>query len=97
MPHFQEKYLEYGDQVHFLMVNMTDGYKDTVPKVAGYVKSQGYTFPVFYDEVKEAARAYGVTSLPTTYFIDADGNAVAYVKGSLDAETLQQGIDMILP
>ena len=40
---------------------------------------------------------YGVYSVPTTYFIDAEGYAVAQAGGAIDAETMQKGIDMILP
>lgn len=29
MPYFHDKYLEIGEDVHFLMVNMTDGYRET--------------------------------------------------------------------
>ena len=32
----------------------------------------------------------GPNSLPTTYFIDADGYAVAQATGAIDADTLQQ-------
>ena len=52
---------------------------------------------MFYDTESEAALAYGAYSLPTTYFIDAEGYAVARGVGALSAEALQQGIDMILP
>ena len=38
---------------------------------------------------------YAAYSLPTTYFIDAEGHAVARAVGAIDAATLQQGIDMI--
>lgn len=32
---------------------------------------------------------------PATYFIDAEGHIVAQANGTLDAETLQRGIDML--
>ena len=40
---------------------------------------------------------YGVTALPTTYFLDAEGNLVAWAQGAIDAETLQKGLSMIRP
>lgn len=43
----------------------------------------------------DAAITYGVSSIPTTYFIDAEGHLVAYGRGAMSAETLQQGIGMI--
>ncbi len=95
MPDFQEKYLELSKDVHFLMINMTDGSRETVASASEFIAEQKYTFPVFYDTASYAAIAYGAYSLPTTYFIDADGYAVARAIGAIDGDTLQQGIDMV--
>ena len=97
MPDFQEKYLELGDEVTFLIVNMTDGSRETVEIASDFIAQKGYTFPVFYDTASSAAMTYSVYSLPTTYFIDAQGNAIAQATGAIDGETLQRGIDMICP
>ena len=97
MPDFNEKYLEIGDEVTFLMVNMTDGSRETVDVASTFIAEQGYSFPVFYDTASSAAMTYGVYSLPTTFFIDAQGNAIAQATGAIDAATLQKGIDMICP
>lgn len=43
------------------------------------------------------ALTYSVYSLPSTYFIDPAGNAVARAVGAIDRDTLQTGIDMIFP
>ena len=94
MPDFHEKYLELGDEIHFLMVNMTGG-RETLDSAKAFIAEKGYTFPVFYDTDADAAVTYSVYSLPTTYFIDAEGNAIAQATGAIDADTLQRGIDMI--
>ena len=94
MPDFQEKYESLGGEVQFLMVNMTTG-RETLETAQNFIAEQGYTFPVFYDTESDAAIAYGAYSLPRTYFIDAEGNAIAQATGSIDMETLQIGIDMI--
>ncbi len=95
MPDFDETYLEMGEQIQFLMVNMTDGDRETVEIASEFVAQQGYTFPVFYDTAQHAAITYGVYSLPTTLFIDADGYLVAYAPGAIPRESLLQGIDTI--
>lgn len=95
LPDFQLAYEEYGQEVEFMMVNLTDGRSETVEGASGFINAQGYTFPVYYDVNQEGAMAYYVASIPTTYFIDAEGNIVAYAQGMLDYETLKQGIDMI--
>lgn len=97
MPDFQEAYLELGDSIAFLMVNMTDGFRETVIVASEFIAEKGYTFPVFYDKASDAAAAYGVYSLPTTYFIDADGYAIAQATGAINRSTLQRGIDLIMP
>ena len=94
MPDFHEKYLDLGDEIHFLMVNMTGG-RETLSSAKAFISEKGYTFPVFYDTDSDAAVTYGVYSLPTTYFIDAEGYAIAQATGAIDADTLQRGIDMI--
>ena len=96
MPDFHEAFLAQGDEIHFLMINATTG-RETVETAADFIAQQEYTFPVFYDTTTEAAMTYGAYSLPTTFFIDAQGNAVAQAVGSISADILQQGIDMIVP
>ena len=71
MPDFHEKYLEYGSEVQFLMVNVT-GYDDR-KDVQKYLNETGYTFPIIYDVDLEAVDAFGVKAYPTTFFIDAEG------------------------
>ena len=97
MPDFQEKFLELGDRVQFLIVNVTDGSRETVDTASSFIAQKGYTFPVFYDTDLAASNAYQAYSIPTTYFIDAQGNIIARATGAIDAATLQKGIDMILP
>lgn len=95
MPDFEEAYGEYGEEIQFLMVNMTDGYHETIESAKKLITDSGYTFPVYYDTDLEAAKAYSVYSIPVTYFIDKDGYMTAYAQGALDKATLQKGIDLI--
>ena len=95
MPDFDEVYKEYKYKIHFLMVNLTDGSRETVDTASSYIKSMGYTFPVYYDTMLEAMTNYSVYSVPATYFIDENGNIIANAQGAIDKETLQKGIDMI--
>lgn len=95
MPDFDAAYEKYGDDIHFLMVNLTDGSRETLGTAKAYIESQGYSFPVYYDTNIDAAITYSVYSVPTTYFIDSEGNLVAMANGAIDAATLEKGIDMI--
>lgn len=95
MPDFDEAYAELGGEIHFLMVNMTTSSRESFEKATAFIDEQGYSFPVFYDTDGDAATTYGVYSLPTTYFIDAEGYGVAQATGAIDRETLEKGIEMI--
>jgi peroxiredoxin len=95
MPDFNEKYAELGNEVHFVMVNMTDGGRETVETASAFIEKNGYNFPVFFDTMGEAAATYGAYSLPTSFFINAEGHVIAQAVGAIDAATLQQGIYMI--
>ena len=95
MPDFHEKYAGLGGDVHFVMVNMTDGGRETVETASAFIEKNGYDFPVLFDTKSEAAMTYGAYSLPTSFFINAEGHVIAQAVGAIDAATLQQGIDMI--
>ena len=86
---------KYGTDIQFMMVNMTDGGRETISSAEKYIASQGYSFPVYFDTKQEAAIEYGVSAIPTTYFINAQGNIIAYAAGAITAQHLEQGISMM--
>lgn len=81
--------------MQFLMVNATDGERETISDAKEYIEQEGYQFEVFFDTKQEAVNSYYVTGFPSTYFIDKDGNLVTYGTGMLDTATLEKGIEMI--
>ena len=89
MPDFQEKYQELGQEVNFLMVNVGDNSLEATKK---YAADNGFTFPVYFDYTEEAMYTYGATSIPKTFFFDANGNAVYYAPGMIDGVTLENTI-----
>lgn len=95
IPDFQDAYDRYEDEIEFLMVNMTDGAQETKESAMSFIEEQGYTLPFYFDTQLPGAYTYGVYSLPTTFFINAEGEMIAYAQGMIDAETLEQGISMI--
>ena len=96
MPDFQASFEKYGQDIHFVMVNLTDGYWDNPNSAKAFVDGLGYTFPIYLDIYMEAVNAYSISSIPSTFFINAAGSLVTYSIGMLDAETLQAGINQIL-
>jgi len=97
MPDFQQAYEEYGDEIVFMMVNLTDGYQETQKTASDFIASTDYTFPVYFDVSFEAAATYAVSAVPVTYFISAEGEAIGKGQGMLSSESIQKGIDLILP
>jgi peroxiredoxin len=95
MPDFEEAYKEYGEEVQFLMVNSTAGSRETLETAQKFIEDNGYSFPVLFDTEANAAMAYGVNSLPNTYFIDGEGHAIARVRGIINMDALVYGIQML--
>ena len=96
MPDLDEAYRQYGDDIHFLIVNLTDGSRETIASASGYIQQEGYSFPVYFDTTTEAAIAYRAYSIPVTYFIGEGGVPLAYYTGAMSRDILQQGIDLLL-
>ena len=95
LPDFERAFKELGEEINFMMVNMTDGQNETQGKASEFINSNGYTFPLYFDKELSGYYAYRVTSVPATYFIDSEGNLITYATGMLDYETLIRGISMI--
>ena len=96
MPDFNEAYIQYKDEVEFMMINITDGMRETVDTAKSFIDSTEYVFPVYFDIELSASSVYNTYSIPVTYFVNSDGELVAYGVGAMDAATLQQGLDMII-
>lgn len=73
LPAFNKLYGENKNDVVFLMVNLTDGYRDTVKSVNKFVADNNYSFPVYFDTEYSASDAFGVSGIPMTVFIDKSG------------------------
>lgn len=94
---FEEAYQEYGQQVEFLMINMTDGSKETMETASAFLDRVQYSFPVYFDLDQSAYETIPVRSIPSTYYIDRDFQMVARATGGTNAgETLEEGLQMLL-
>ena len=91
MPEIQKFYDKYGQEIHFLLVSVDD----SLDAAKTFISDSGYTFPVYFDTTSVGAYTYGASSIPLTFFIDAQGNLTAYYMGAMSESILQQGVDMI--
>jgi len=96
MPHFNKLYSEKKDDVVFLMVDYVDGERETTETGLQYVRDQGFDFPIYFDTEQEAAKAYEVTSIPATFFINTDGKIVTSFQGAITETSLNEDIQLIL-
>ncbi len=96
MPYFQRFYEELGDEVNFVMLNLTDGERETISSADDFISNGGFTFPVYYDSDLDAANTYYTTSIPVTYIIDTDGMIAAQHIGAISEEDLESMIQNAL-
>ena len=95
MPDFQRAYDKYGDEVVFMMIDATDGGRETVSSGKDFIRMKGYTFPVYFDTEYFAVNAYYVRGLPATYYIDAEGKIAASSPRMTDFESIEEAIILI--
>ena len=77
-----------GGDVLFLGLDAQDAREDA----RDFISQFGLTFPHVRDPGNDTQRAWGVTGLPETYFIAADGSVVGHVIGTVDDGQLRDGI-----
>ena len=96
MPAFDTLAAQYGEDVDFMMINLTDGARDSVESAAAFIESKGYSFPLYFDTTLTAADTYGAYSIPLTVFINKNGEVVQTHVGAMDEATLERYIKNLL-
>lgn len=96
LPAFETMSKRYGNEVVFMMIDLTDGYRETPKNVQRFLSEHGYTFPVYYDAKGNAAKAYHVSSIPFTVAIDKNGNVHKTHLGAVNEKTLEALIQSLL-
>ncbi|MBY0754435.1 TlpA family protein disulfide reductase [Clostridium sardiniense] len=97
MPYFQKAKDKYeGKEVEILMVNLTDGSRETKKTALEFMKESKYNMNVLFDTELNAAKIYGIQALPRTLFIDKDGNLVNDHTGLITQDMLDDNIDDLI-
>ncbi|MBN2077115.1 MAG: redoxin domain-containing protein [Dehalococcoidales bacterium] len=93
MPHLEEVYEEWkDDDLTFFAVNIGESSTDVV----SFLDYFGFTMPVLLDSAKTVSRRYGVSGIPTTYFIDEDGIIQNKVVGAFpDRESVEDYVKQL--
>lgn len=93
MPDFEKVHRAVGGKVEFLGINHSDA-PESAERLA---KDTGVTYRLARDQQGEVFQAFGALGMPTTVFIDADGNVIDLVVGQLTAEGLMDYIERSFP
>ena len=102
MPDIQkiyEKYEKQGEKSEVIVLSVaapnTQDEKD-VEGIKAFLEENGYTYPVLMDDGGYTFGAYRISSLPTTFMIDKEGNVFGYVQGGLAQEAMESIIEQTI-
>ncbi len=97
MPLLNELSSKYKqDQLVVLMVNMTDGQRETINTAKKFISDSNYKMNVLYDKDSTAAINYNIESIPRTLFIDKNGYIVKDYMGEITKVELDNEIKSLL-
>jgi len=92
MPDFESAFNKHKDTVTFVMVSVDD----TLEDAKDFYEGSGYTFPAYFDSLGEGSYIYGISSIPQSFFISADGKIISSHTGMISAAQLENGINELL-
>lgn len=97
LPEIQTLYEKYKNSkdVAVVTVVMPGGREMDAKGIKEFLNEHNYTMPVIFDDGR-LSREYEITSLPTTYMLDRDGNKYGVVVGQLTADMMENIIDRTL-
>ncbi|MDO4279339.1 MAG: cytochrome c biogenesis protein CcdA [Lachnoclostridium edouardi] len=72
------------------------GSEGSEEEITQFLEENGYTYPVVMDTTGEIFSAYGITSFPTTFMIDRDGNVFGYASGQLSQSMMESIIQQTM-
>lgn len=101
MPDIQKLYETYeteGDNAVIILGVAAPGLgqeKDEAG-IKAFLDENGYTYPTLMDTTGDLFSEYGISSFPTTFMIDRDGNVFGYVSGALNEDMMKNIIEQTL-
>ena len=101
MPDIQKLYENYsqeGDDALIVLgvVAPELGQETTIEGITDFLEENKFTYPVLMDTEMELFQAYGISSYPTTFMIDRDGNVYGYISGQLDENIMKSIIEQTM-
>lgn len=96
LPIVQQMYEKYGDQIHFVLLNMNEPGKETKETADQYIKEKGYTFPYYYDEDQSAADLLQVQTIPSMYLVTKQQQVKNVLVNHTTAESFSKELQELL-
>ena len=93
MPDLQAIYEDYGKNEKDLVVlgvaapNL--GQEGSEADISAFLEENGYTYPTLMNTDASLFYSYGISSFPTTFMIDKDGNVYGYIIGAQSREVFE--------
>ncbi|HKV58182.1 MAG TPA: TlpA disulfide reductase family protein [Ktedonobacteraceae bacterium] len=90
VPYLERVYKGYDSNGQFALlgINQSDPRED----IRTFGSQYGVTYPLLFDQGGNINQQYGVTAIPTTYFIDSHGIVRSLVIQPLTPATMKQGL-----
>ncbi len=93
MPAFERANLAYADQVEIVGINQAE----SAETITRFAQTTGVSYPLLVDEDWVVNNKYGVSNLPTTIFVGADGVIREVFVGTMNQAVLEDKINAMLP
>ncbi len=97
MPDIQKLYEENGENANDVIVISiaapNRGNEGSEEDIKAFFEESGYTYPVLMDTDHSVSKAYGISSYPTTFLINPDGNIPGYVPGAVSYEIMTSVVE----
>src|SRR6266487_861707 len=90
MPYLERMYTQYAAHGEFTLLGIDQA--DPKEDIAPFGREFHITYPLLFDPGDKVNVAYGVTAIPTTYFLDSTGIVRAVFVTQLSPKTMRQGL-----
>ena len=97
MPDFNKLAGEYGDKVIFLFLDVPNSADETVEKVEQFLSDNNLTnITSHYDSFAEGCYMFGLSSFPTTIYVDKDGYLYDAAIGKTNYDAVKEIIETMI-
>ncbi len=88
MPALQDAFAKYSSQVNFVGINT----QDSSEVASSFIEDLGIEYEILRDPNGESVVANGVSTFPTTFFVNAAGTIIKQIAGELTADDIASAL-----